>query len=72
MFSDYMESTENVISLIEISDFLEEEKNGDILRKHFKLWIESTNIFTNDICIDSDVLLSDITELVHLFVKTVA
>ncbi len=76
MFSDYMESTENVISLIEISDFLEEEKNGDILRKHFKLWIDSTNIltnvFTNDICIDSDVLLSDITELVHLFVKTVA
>lgn len=76
MFSDYMESTENIISLIEISDFLEEEKNGDILRKHFKLWIESTNIltdiFTNDICIDSDVLLSDIKEAVHMFVQTAA
>lgn len=74
MFSDYMESTENIISLIEINDFLEEEKNKDILQKHFKLWIESTNIlteiFTKDICIDSDGLLNDIKESEHLFVKT--
>ncbi len=76
MFASYMESTQNIISLTDINDFLEEEENADILRKHFKLWIESTNILTailsNDICIDSDVLLSDINELVHMFVKTTA
>lgn len=76
MFSDYMESTNNIICITEISDFLEEEQNADILRKHFKLWIESTSIltsiFSNDICIDSDVLLSDINESVHMFVKTTA
>lgn len=76
LFSDYMESTNNIISITEINDFLEEECNIDILRKHFKLWIESTNILTdvfcNDICIDSEVLLSDINDLAHLFVKTQA
>ena len=76
MFSEYMESPNNIITIIEINDFLEKEENVDILRKHFKLWIESTNIltsiFTNDICIDSDVLLSDIKESVHMFVKTTA
>lgn len=76
MFHDYMESTKNIVSVTEIRDFLEKEENTDILRKHFKLWIDSTNILTtifcNDICIDSDVLLSDIKESVHLFVKTTA
>ncbi len=61
MFSDYMDSTNNIITITEINDFLENEKNEDILRKHFKLWINSTNIltsiFSNDICIDSEVLL---------------
>lgn len=76
MFSDYMVSPNNIITITEINDFLEKEENTDILRKHFKLWIESTNIlesiFTNDICIDSEALLSDINESVHMFVKTSA
>lgn len=76
MFSGYMESTANIITLIEISDFLDRPENADILHKHFKLWIESTNIltdiFTNDICIDSEALLCDIEESVHMFVKTSA
>ena len=76
MFSDYMETTANIITLTEISDYLDEPDNADILHKHFKLWIESTNIlkdiFTNDICIDSETLLCDIEELVHIFVKTTA
>ena len=76
LFSDYMESTNNIISVTEINDFLEEEENKDILRKHFKLWVESTNIltdiFTNDILVDSEVLLSDIRELACMFVKTTA
>ena len=76
MFSDYMESAGNIITLIEISDFLEQAENADVLHKHFKLWIESTNIltdiFTKDICIDSEVLLSNIKESAKLFVKTSA
>ena len=47
MFSDYMESTANIISLTEIDDFLCKEENAEILRKHFKLWLESTSILTN-------------------------
>ena len=76
IFSDYMDSTENIISRIEIDDFLSEEKNKDILRKHFKLWIESTNILTeilnNDIFIDCEALLYNIQNEEQLFVKTVA
>lgn len=76
IFSDYMASTENIISRIEIDDFLSEEKNKDILRKHFKLWIESTNILTeilnNDIFIDCEALLYNIQNEEQLFVKTSA
>lgn len=76
MFSDYMDSTANIVTLIEINDFLEQAENADVLHKHFKLWIESTNIltdiYTNDICIDSDALLSDIEDSVQMFVKTSA
>ena len=76
IFSDYMDSTENIISRIEIDDFLSEEKNKDILRKHFKLWIESTNILTeilnNDIFIDCEALLYNIQNEQQLFVKTIA
>lgn len=76
MFSDYMDSMANIVTLIEINDFLEQAENADVLHKHFKLWIESTNIltdiYTNDICIDSDALLSDIEDSVQMFVKTSA
>lgn len=76
IFSDYMASTENIISRIEIDDFLSEEKNKDILRKHFKLWIESTSILTeilnNDIFIDCEALLYNIQNEEQLFVKTSA
>lgn len=74
LFSEYMDSPQNIISLIDIDDFLQKEENYHILKRHFKLWIESTSIltvlFTNDICIDCDVLLSDIEEDEKLFVKT--
>lgn len=74
LFSEYMNSTQNIISLIDIDDFLQKEENFDILKRHFKLWIESTNIltdiFTNDICIDCDALLSDIEDDEKIFVKT--
>lgn len=76
LFPDYMASTANITTTIELDDFLEAPENIDILRKHFKLWLDSTNIlmdiFSNDIFIDSEVLLSNIQDEVKLFVKTTA
>ena len=76
LFSDYMASTANVISRIEINDFLQEAANADILRKHFKLWLSSTNvlteILTGDIGIDSEMLAIDIEQDAKSFVRTTA
>lgn len=76
LFSEYMESVANIISLVEINDFLDLPQNADILKRHFKLWIESTNILTdtltNDVFIDSEGLLSDIDDDVRMFVRTTA
>lgn len=76
LFQDYMDSTANIITLIELNDFLAREENAEILRRHFKLWLESTNILTtiltNDICIDSEAMLYDIQSRANLFVQTAA
>lgn len=76
MFSEYMLSEKNVITLSEIDDFLNNPENMDILKKHYKLWLSSTSvmedIFTKDICIDCESLLSNIEEEERLFVKTTA
>ena len=74
MFSDYMDSTQNIIGITEIDDFLKNPENIQILQKHFKIWIESTNILTSiysqDIFIDSEAMLSSIEQNVKLFVTT--
>ena len=74
--SECIKSTANIITLIEIDDFLCEEKNADVLRKHFKLWLESTNILTNvltnDIFLDCESLLCNIEDEKKMFVKTKA
>ncbi len=44
LFSSYMSSTSNIITLNEIDDFLNDPVNIEILKKHYKLWIESTGI----------------------------
>lgn len=76
IFSKYMISTANIITLSEIDDFLAEGKNIEILKKHYKLWLGSTNIleeiFTKDIGIDSDILFSDIKSEIQYFVRTKA
>lgn len=76
MFSDYMESDKNIITLNEIDNFLAQPENIDILRRHYKLWISSTNIlqdiYSNDIFIDCEVLLSNIHLDEKLFVQTVS
>lgn len=74
MFSDYMESANNIMSLIDINDFLECPENIDIIRKHYKLWLESTEIlneiFNQNIFIDCEALLYNIEEESRRFVET--
>ena len=74
LFSSFMDSTENIITTLELDEFLEAPENNDILRKHYKLWLDSTNILTdvlaNDIFVDSEALISGIEDEVKLFVKT--
>lgn len=76
LFSDYMESEANIITLIEIDNFLIHPDNVDILKKHYKLWISSTSIlediFTKDICIDCEFLFSNIEKDEKFFVQTSA
>ena len=54
--------------------FLECPENMDIVRKHYKLWLESTNvlsmIFNQSVFIDCESLLCDIEEDSRRFVET--
>ena len=76
LFSDYMDSPSNIITLNEIDDFLTAPANIEILKKHFKLWIESTGILQDigntNIFIDCESLLANIKNEENLFVKTSA
>ena len=76
MFSDYMDSPSHIITLNEIDDFLNDAVNIEILKKHYKLWIESTGILqdiaNNNTFIDCESLLANIENEGNLFVKTSA
>lgn len=76
MFSDYMKSSQNILSLTDIDDYLSLPENVAIVRKHFKLWLHTASILTDllnqDVFIDSQVLLSNIEEDKRLFVQTEA
>ena len=76
MFSEYMESTENIVTLKEIDDFLQKEENKDIVNKHYKLWLESSGIlsqmFNRDMFIDCEMLFADIEEEKGIYVQTEA
>ena len=74
MFSEYMDSDKNILTLNEIDGFLKNAENQDILKKHYKLWLDSTGILedvlNDDIFVDCEVLLSDIETQKSLFVPT--
>ena len=76
MFSPFMDSSSNIITISDIDDFLNASENFDILKKHYKLWIESTgileNIIQNDTFIDCEVLFSTIEKDRQVFVPTIA
>ncbi len=69
-----MESANSVLSLLDINDFLENPENIDIVRKHYKLWLESTNILNEivnqSIFVDCESLLYNIEENSKEFVAT--
>ena len=76
MFSDYMNSPANIITLNDIDDFLTDSANIDILKNHYKLWIDSTGIlqeiYNTNIFVDCESLIANIRSEERLFVKTVA
>lgn len=76
MFSDYMASVKNIITLTEINDFLDKKENIDILKKHYKLWLCSTGILEdmihNELFVDCETLISEISKKEKYFVKTKA
>ena len=76
MFSDYMESAYNIVTLIEINDFLKAEDNIEILKKHYKLWLCSTgileNMVTNGLFVDCETLIADFQNKEKYFVRTKA
>jgi hypothetical protein len=74
MFSSFMESDKNIITLKEIDEFLQEPENIAVVRRHYKLWLYTSNILNEinnqDVFIDCEVLLSDIDEDCKFFVQT--
>lgn len=64
LFPNYMGPTANNITLNEIDDFLNVPENIEILKKHYKLWIESTGslqeIGNTNVFIDCETILADI------------
>ena len=74
IFSGFMESDKNIITLLEIDEFLQNSGNSDIVRKHYKLWLHATGILNQiqnqNIFIDCESLLSEIEEESKYFVQT--
>jgi len=74
MFSKYMDSDKNVISLNDINEFLENQQNINIVRKNYKLWLQATNIlseiYNQSVFIDCEALLYNIEEESKAFVET--
>ena len=75
-FGAYMESSWNVVTLTEIDDLLHQDAYRDILKRHFKLWLDDVgileDIFGNELFVDCDVLLDDIEQQKKFFVQTKA
>lgn len=74
LFSDYMESANDVMSLLDIDEFLQNVEYVDIVRRHYKLWLESTNILSEimnqSVFVDCESLLYNIEESSREFVAT--
>lgn len=76
LFQDYMQDDSCVISREDIEDFLQNQDNIQVVKKHFKLWLHSINIleliFNTEIEEDSLVCLTKIHENERILVQTQA
>ena len=74
MFTSYMKNISHVLDKEDISSFLEDEKNQDIVKKHYKLWLCASNVLSlienQNVFIDCAELMLDIENCVNLFVQT--
>ena len=71
---NFMKDISHIISYEDINRFLDDSKNISILKKHYKLWLFSTNVFEliqkRDILFDEEMFMSEIEEESQKFVKT--
>lgn len=71
---NFMKDISHIISYEDINRFLDDSKNIDILKKHYKLWFSSTSVFRliqdRDILFDEEMFMSEIKEETQKFVKT--
>lgn len=74
ILNPYMKEATNIIDGVEMNDFLEQEDNIDIVKKNYKLWINSTNVLSlinnKNVFIDCDELMYDIENHIKSFVET--
>jgi len=71
---NFMKDISHIISYEDINRFLDNPQNIDILKKHYKLWLFSTNVFeliqSRDILFDEEMFMSEVKEESQKFVKT--
>jgi hypothetical protein len=74
LFSEYMESDNNIFTKIELDEFLSNPINQDILKKNFKLWLVAdqllTQVINRGVFIDGEVLLDHLESDFKYFVQT--
>lgn len=74
ILTPYIKEVTNIIDGVQMNDFLEQEENIDIVKKNYKLWINSTNVLSlinnKNIFIDCDELMYDIENHIKSFVET--
>lgn len=74
MFSGFMKDASNIISREDIEDLLQSSEYEGVVKKHFKLWLHSTNIlesiYCGDVLEDSQVFIESTRENEKFFVQT--
>ena len=74
LFKEYMGDKKNIVDRQIIDDFLNQEKNYDIIKKNYKLWFSSSAILdlykNNELDLDSEIFLKDYKSKLGLFVFT--
>ena len=71
---NFMQDISYIVSYEDINMFLDDPQNIDILKKHYKLWLFSTNVFeliqSRDILFDEEMFMFEVKEESQKFVKT--